>query len=112
MLDAELPSSLLFLSLLNPLVQIAERNETCKNGDPGNAKLGTRIPHAQPPSPPPLHESPSANAAYEAQTTPLPPKMNGMSSASVDSTMKAWDAELASELKKLRAELSDAVGDK
>ena len=35
-----------------------------------------------------------------------------MSSASVDSTMKAWDAELACELKKLRAELSDAVGDK
>ena len=35
---------------------------------------------------------------------------NSSNGTSVDSTMKAWDAELANELKKLRAELNDAVG--
>ena len=85
-------------------------NSPAKEENEGTTSLRSQVPNP-PPSPPALHDSPSASAAYDAQSTPLPPKTNNMNSASVDSTMKAWDAELASELKKLRAELSDAVGD-
>ena len=107
---------------------LSSSNQKLMKNDSYNASvssLANTLP-PPPPSPPPapssLYKSPSDTKS--ALSTPLPSKSasmddvkgdllgNGNSSngTSVDSTMKAWDAELANELKKLRAELNDAVG--